>query len=117
MSEQFTTKLQLQLREAALREERRGTLGTRIAGVRYRMPRPGGLAAAAVAAALIAALIVVGGIKWGSQQRTTVGPRVITDIELSDNLGWLAAGYGSVWISDQHGTVLRVDPRTRVVKQ
>jgi hypothetical protein len=117
MSEQFTTRLQLQLREAALREERRGSLGARIAGVRYRMPGPGGLVAAAVAAALIAALILVGGIKWGNQQRTTVGPRVISDIQLSDNLGSLAAGYGSVWISDQHGTLLRVDPRSRAIEQ
>ena len=117
MSEQFTTKLQLQLREAALREERRGSLGSRIAGVRYRMPGPGGLAAVAVAAALIVALVVIGGIKWGGQQRTTVGPRVIADIPLSDNLNWLAPGFGSVWISNVHGTVLRVDPRTRAIKQ
>jgi len=117
MSEQFTTKLQLQLREAALREERRGSLGARIAGVRYRMPGPGGLAAVAVAAVLVAAVIVVGGIKWGSQQRTTAGPRVISDIELADNLGSLAAGFGSVWISDQHGTIMRVDPSTRAVTE
>jgi hypothetical protein len=117
MSEQFTTKLQLQLREAALREERRGSLGTRIAGVRYRMPGPGALAAAAVAAALVVAVIIAGGITWGGQQRTTVGPRVIADIPLSDNLNWLAPGFGSVWISNVHGMVLRVDPRTRAITQ
>jgi hypothetical protein len=115
MSEQFTTRLQAQLREAALREERRGGLGSRFAGARYRMPRPAMLAAAALAALLVAAVIAVGGIEWGSEQTTTVGPRVITDLTLSDNLGSIAPGFGSVWISDAQGTLLRLDPGLRSV--
>jgi hypothetical protein len=115
MSE-FTTRLQHQLREAAEREERRSSLGSVLSRVRYRMPGPGAFAAAAVAALLVAAVIVAGGLDWGSDERTT-GPRVIGDVQLADNLGYVEPGFGSVWISDTHGTILRVDPRTRAVRQ
>jgi hypothetical protein len=117
MSEQFTTRLQAQLREAALREEQRGALGRRVAGARYRLPRPATLAAAAFALLLVAVVIALGGVRWGGEQTTTIGPRVIEDLQLGDNLGGVAPGFGSVWISDAHGTLLRLDPRTRTVQQ
>lgn len=116
MSEQFTTRLQHQLHEAALREERRSPLGSRLAGVRNGLPGPRALATAAVAAALVLAIVVAGGLDWGREE-TTVGPRVIADVPLSENLGQLASGYGSVWASDRQGGILRVDPRTRTVRQ
>ena len=42
MSQDFTTRLQLQLREAAQREERRGALGRGLAGLRHGHARAGG---------------------------------------------------------------------------
>jgi hypothetical protein len=116
MSEQFTTKLQLQLREAAQREERRSPLGSRVAGVRLGMPGPRALGAAALVAAAVLALVLVGGLRWGTEN-TTVGPHVVADVALADNLGQIATGFGSVWASDRSGGVLRIDPRTRTVRQ
>jgi PQQ-like domain len=116
MSEQFTTKLQLQLREAAQREERRNSLGRRLADVRLGMPGPRALGAAALVAAAVLALVLVGGLRWGTEN-TTVGPHVVTDVALADNLGQISCGFGSVWASDRNGGVLRIDPRTHTVRQ
>jgi hypothetical protein len=48
---------------------------------------------------------------------SSVGPRVIANVAVSDNLGQVESAFGSVWASDVHGTILRIDPRTRSVKQ
>ena len=115
MSEQFTSKLQLQLREAAQREERRSPLGSRLAGIRLGLPGPRPLGAAVVVAALVLALVLVGGLRWGSED-TAVGPHVVADVPIADNLGLIASGFGSVWASDRNGGILRIDPRTRTVR-
>ena len=116
MSQDFTTRLQLQLRDAALRDERRGPLGRRLAGLRYGMPRPAVVTAAGLAAALVVAVVVAGGLRWGGE-RPVAHPKVIADFPLADNTGWIASGFGSVWVSDtKQLEVLRVDPRTHDVQ-
>ena len=65
MSQDFTTRLQLQLREAALRDERRSPFGRRFADLRHGMPAPAAVAAVALAAVLLAIVVAVGGLRWG----------------------------------------------------
>ena len=117
MSQDFTTRLQLQLREAALREERRGAFGRRLAGLRYGMPAPAAAAAVALAVLLVAVVVAVGGLRWGGEEDIVSNPKVIGNVPLADNLGFLAPGFGSVWVADaKRQVLLRVDPRTRAVE-
>jgi hypothetical protein len=116
MTEDFTTRLRLQLREAALREEQRGTLAR---GLPTARPRPA-MALAAVAAAVALALAVATTLLIGSRREepaAPAGPRVVADVPIADALGGGGAtGFGSVWLSDSDsGQILRVDPRTRRV--
>jgi streptogramin lyase len=116
MSQDFTTRLQLQLREAALRDERRSPLGRRLAGLRHGMPRPAVVTAAALAAALVVAVVVAGGVRWGGETPVAT-PKVIADFPLADNLGQITSGFGAVWAADSKNLeVLRVDPRTHDVQ-
>jgi DNA-binding beta-propeller fold protein YncE len=116
MTEDFTTRLRLQLRDAALREEQRGALARGLLSAR---PRPA-MALGAVAAALALALVAVTTLLVGSRREEPAappGPRVVADVPIADALGGSAAtGFGSVWMSEsQDGQILRVDPRTRRV--
>lgn len=116
MTEDFTTRLRLQLREAALREEPRGVIAR---GLRSARPRPA-MALGAVAAVLAAAAIVATAVLVGSRREQPAappGPRVVADLQIADALGGAAAtGFGSVWVSEsQDGFILRLDPRTRRV--
>ena len=115
-TEDFVTRLGAQLHEAALREERRSSLGGRLAGLRYAMPRGAAVAAGALAALLIGAVIALGGLNWGTEN-TVVTPKVIKTFTLADELGFMSPGYGSVWAIDRTGRLLRVDPRTQQVRQ
>jgi PQQ-like domain len=118
MTEDFTTRLRLQLREAALREERRGALGRRVASVRALPPAT---AAGAFAASVAVGLVLVFGAWLVGSLRTEPaappGPRVVADVAVGESLAPSArAGFGSVWLSDTNrGEILRVDPRTRRV--
>jgi outer membrane protein assembly factor BamB len=119
VSEDFTTRLRLQLREAALREERRGTLRRAVAV--GRPTRPAAAASSAWAAAAAACLVIAVGL-WmvGSLRREPAAPsrpRIVADVQLANALGSSgAAAFGAVWLSDTaRGDVLRVDPRTRRV--
>ena len=117
MSQDFTTRLQLQLREAALRDERRGSLGRWVADLRRGMPAPAATAAVALAALLVALVVALGGLRWGGGDVAVSHPKVIADVPLADNLGFMAAGFGSVWVADtKTRTVLRVDPATHKVQ-
>ena len=110
-------RLQLQRREAALRDARRSTPRRWLAGVRYGMPGPGAAAAVAVAALLVAAVVAIGGLRWGGEDDTVSNPKVIGTVPLADNLGWISSGFGSVWVADTNRQVLlRVDPQTRRVQ-
>ena len=116
MSQDFTTRLQLQLREAALRDERRSPFGRRFADLRHGMPAPAAVAAVALAAVLLAIVVALGGLRWGGDE-TVSNPKVIVNVPLADNLGFLAPGFGSVWAADvKRQVILRVDPRTRAVQ-
>ena len=116
MSQDFTTRLQLQLREAALRDERRSAPRRWLAGVRYGMPAPGAAAAVAVAALLVAVVVAVGGLRWGDDDAVS-NPKVIGDVALAENLGGISSGFGSAWVADADRQVLlRVDPQTRRVQ-
>jgi len=115
MSQDFTTRLQLQLREAALRDERRGPFARRLAGLRHGMPGPAAATAVALAAALVIAVVLAGGLRWGGERQVS-HPKVVADFALADNLGFISSGFGSVWVADPKNLeVLRVDPRTHQV--
>jgi hypothetical protein len=119
MSEEFTERLRLQLREAALREERRGGFA-RAATAAWTRPS---LAAGSLAAAVAIAAVVVLGLWMVSSTNTetakppAAGPRVAANVQVAGGLGASArASYGSVWLTESgQGQVLRVDPRTRRV--
>lgn len=111
MSQDFTTRLQVELRAAAERQERRSALGR----LRVQLPRPSVLAIAAAAAAVLIALVLAGGLGW-HREETITAPRVTKTLPLADNLGAIAAGFGAVWVSDPATPqVLRIDPSTRKV--
>jgi hypothetical protein len=117
MTEDFTDRLRLQLRRAALGEERRGALSRRPVAVR---PRPSFAVAAFASAAAAALLLVVTLWLLGSRENepaVPAGPRVVANVRLADALGGEAdAGFGSLWLSEsQEGQILRVDPSTRRV--
>jgi outer membrane protein assembly factor BamB len=118
MTDDFTARLRLQLREAALREEDRGGLARAATAVRTRPS----LAAGSLAAALAVGLVLVLGL-WmvaSTDTETTApdaGPRIAHNVALADGLGRSTrVAFGSVWVSETNaGQILRVDPRTRRV--
>ena len=116
MSENFETRLRLQLRAAAQREERRGAFSRRAAHARLSLPAAPMVAAATLAVALLVAIVVVGGLRWGGDEPVTA-PRVVADVALADNLGAISSGSGAVWAVDTaKGQILRLDPRSRRVQ-
>jgi streptogramin lyase len=110
MSEQFETRLQLQLRAAAQRAEHRGALGR----LRLSLPASPSVAAAALAAALLLAVAILGGLRWAGDEDVVTAPRVVANVALADSLSSIDSGLGSVWVSDgAKGQILRLDPRSR----
>jgi sugar lactone lactonase YvrE len=114
MSEDFVTRLQLQLREAALREERRSPVARHVTRARSGLPGPAPLAAALAVAALALAVALGALALRGEPQPSR--PRVVDDFRVAPGLSSLAAASGAVWaVSLDGGQVLRVDPSTRRV--
>jgi streptogramin lyase len=116
MSDDFTARLRMQLRDAGIRDERRGALSRTLVAAR---PRPA-VALAALAAVAAAVALVVGTVLLGSappEPATPPGPRVVADVALGDGFGATARpAFGAMWLSDSsRGEVLRVDLRTRRV--
>jgi hypothetical protein len=116
MTEDFTARLQVQLREAALREERRGALSRTLLAAR---PRPA-LALGAFAAAVAAGVLILFTLVLGSpapEPARPPGPHVVANVALGDGFGALARpAFGAMWLSDSsRGEILRVDLRTRRV--
>jgi hypothetical protein len=116
MSDDFTARLRVQLRDAALREERRGALSRTMSAAR---PRPA-VAIGAFAAATVAGVLLLVTVFLGSPnpEPATPGPRVVANVAVADQLavGPPRAAFGSVWLSDpSRGAVVRVDARTRRV--
>jgi hypothetical protein len=114
MTEDFVTRLQLQLREAALREERR-PVGLRGA---LRLPprRPTlGPMAAALAAVLLALAVALGAVALRGKPEPAA-LKVIGAYRVGASLESLAPGFGDVWTADPiRGEVLRIDTATRRV--
>jgi PQQ-like domain len=114
MNQDFVTQLRLQLREAALQEERRAPAAQRLVLARRRMPGPAGLAAA-LAVAMLALAVAIGALSLRGEPEPTK-PKVVRSFRVSDGLTSIAPGFGAVWAADlSHSNVLRIDPRTRKV--
>jgi PQQ-like domain len=114
MTEDFVTRLRLELREAALREERRPA-GMR--GALRRPPRRPTLRpmAAALAAILLALAVALGAVALRGEPEPAA-LRVIGTYRVGAGLDSLAAGFGDVWTADPiRGEVLRIDTATRRV--
>jgi hypothetical protein len=116
----FTTRLRLELRAAAEREEHRARFADAVTLLRPRL-RPGALAAAAAAATAVALVVVLlaaapAGLRPDAAAPGT-GLRVLTNVALADGLGRSSqVAFGSVWVNATNdGAVLRIDPRTRRV--
>jgi hypothetical protein len=113
MREDFVTRLQLQLRDAAEREARAGGFGRAFRGARRRMSSP---ALATGLAALLAALAVAAGALLLRGEPEPAGPHVVARLELTGNPEQIVSAFGSLWIGDPvAGEVVRVDPATRRV--
>jgi PQQ-like domain len=114
MTEDFVTQLRLQLREAALREERRTPVALRI--VRARRGLPGAApVAAALAVVLLALVVALGALALRGEPEPAV-PRVTGIYPVAAGLSPLAPGFGAVWTADPiRGQILRIDPATRRV--
>ena len=117
MTEDFVTRLRLQLREAALREERRTPVALRVVRARRGLPGPAPLAAA-LAVALLALVVALGTLALRGEPEPAV-PKVTGIYPVAASLSPLAPGYGAVWTADPiRGQILRIDPATRrVVKR
>jgi hypothetical protein len=113
MREDFVTRLQLQLRDAAEREARGGGFGHALRGVRWRMSSP---ALATGLAALLAAIAVAAGALLLRGEPEPAGPHVVARLELTGNPEQIVSAFGSLWIGDPvAGEVVRVDPASRRV--
>ena len=113
MREDFVTRLQLQLRDAAEREAQRGGFGRTLRGARWRLGSP--LLAGAVAALALVVAIAAGSVLL-RDDTAPAGPHVVATLELTDNPEQILSAFGAVWITDPvAGEVVRVDPERRAV--
>jgi outer membrane protein assembly factor BamB len=104
MREDFVTRLQVQLREAAEREARRRPI--------RRAARP---ALAVAAVAVLAGFVLAAGAWLRGGDSAPAGHdqlRVLRTTAVATQGGQLASGFGSVWLADPTGGVVRIDPRT-----
>jgi sugar lactone lactonase YvrE len=117
MTEDFVTQLRLQLRDAALREERRTPVALRVVRARRGLPGPAPMAAA-LAVVLLALVVALGTLALRGEPEPAV-PKVIGIYPVAATLSPLAPGYGAVWTADPiREQILRIDPSTRrVVKR
>jgi hypothetical protein len=122
-AQDFTTRLQLQLREAAEREERRSPAARRVAATRWALaPRMAGgplIAAAAVGLVLLLGLwaLTAHGPDPAPEPATPPGPRVVATVPIGEALnGGAVAAFGALWVSDSgRGEIVKVDPDSRRV--
>jgi hypothetical protein len=113
MTDDFVTRLQLQLRDAAEREARTGAFAHPFRRVRWHLGSP---VVATAAAALLVALAVAGGALLLRGEPEPAGPHVVARLELTGNPEQIGAAFGSFWIADPvAGEVVRVDPESRRV--
>jgi outer membrane protein assembly factor BamB len=117
VTDDFVTRLRLQLREAAEREERRHGLTARVVAARPLVPR---LALDQVATAVIVVLILVAAVYALARLRPEPAApppwKVVTRLAPGGSLGAVAGGFGSAWVDDAtHGQLLRIDPRSHAI--
>jgi PQQ-like domain len=122
MNEDFVTRLQFQLREAAERESQRGRVARGVAAARWRIASRPVLAGVALACALaIGVAAALSALEHASppvEQSVPPGHRLtlVASGPLITQGGALAPGFGSVWASDPDtGELVRIDPRSRRV--
>ena len=114
MNQDFVTQLQLQLREAALREERRAPAAQRF--VRARRGLPGPRAARRRAGRRAARAGRRDRRPAAARRAEPVAPKVLHSFKVSEGLSSIASGFGAIWVADPiKGQVLRIDPETRRV--
>lgn len=113
MSQDYVTRLQLQLREAARREERRGWLARLWAGLMPAAPVVIAVAATVVVGLLVV-LVAVPYLNRSEPVQPEPQPRVVGNLEIADSLTSVAPGFGSAWAvaGSGDGRVLRIEPRT-----
>jgi hypothetical protein len=114
MNQDFVTQLRLQLREAALREERRAPVARRVARAGRRLPGPAPMAAA-LAVALLALAVAIGTLALRGEPEP-VAPKVVGTYTVGAGVSSLTPGFGAVWATDPiRGDVLKIDLETRRV--
>ena len=114
MNQDFVTQLQLQLREAALREERRTPVARRVARAGRGLPGPAPLAAA-LAVVLLALAVAIGTLALRGEPEPEA-PKVVGTYSVGAGLSSLAPGFGAVWATDPiRSQVLKIDLETRRV--
>ena len=113
MTQDYVTRLQLQLREAALREERRGWLARLWAGLIPSAPAMVAVAAAVIAALLVA-VVAVPYLNRPEPVKPEPAPKVIANLAIADSLTSVMPGFGSAWVTEGSADerVLRLEPRT-----
>jgi putative pyrroloquinoline-quinone binding quinoprotein len=117
VTEDFVSRLRLQIREAAEREERCQGLTGRIAAARPLPPR---IALDRVVSALIVVLIIAAAVyALATLRPEPAAPppwKVITRLAPGGSLGAIAGGFGSAWVDDTtRGQLLRIDPRSHTI--
>jgi outer membrane protein assembly factor BamB len=124
MSDDFVTRLQLQLREAAERETRRGLLGR--VGRAALAARRSGIGKPLLVGVALACSLAIAAATLSALHRTSPpaeqpavpapGPKIVADGPLAGQGGAIATGFGAIWAGDADtGELLRVDPRSRRV--
>jgi PQQ-like domain len=114
VSEDILIRLQRQMHEAALREERRGPVSRRAMRVRRRVPGPAPVIGA-VAVALLALAVAFGSATLRGE-RETAAPKVVGTYSVASSLVGLTSGFGAAWTVDpDRREILRIDPGTRRV--
>jgi DNA-binding beta-propeller fold protein YncE len=113
MREDFVTRLKLQLRDAAEREARGGSLAHTLRDTRWRLSSP---ALAAGLAVILGVIAVAAGALLLRDEPQPATPRVVATLHLTGNPEGMLSAFGSLWIADPvAGDVVRVDPQTRRV--
>jgi outer membrane protein assembly factor BamB len=114
MSQDIVTRLRLQLREAAERDERRGALAHALRDTRRWLFSPA--LAGACAVLVLAVALMAGALLLRGDDTRTAGPAVVAELQLTNNPEGMLPAFGSLWIADPvAGEVVRVDPARRRV--
>jgi outer membrane protein assembly factor BamB len=117
VTDDYITRLRVQLRQAAVREERRRGLTGRLQAANPRLPR---LTPGQVATALIVAVIfAIAAYSLATLRPEPAAPpewKVIARLTPGGGLGAVAGGFGSAWVDDTtREQLMRIDPRSHAI--